>query len=1028
MGAGYAGKNLSSDKAMHANNLLVAVHEYRSTLPERERDELDSTLFEFKRKLKAAASLSLRRGKDISKSIAQLNDSDLETLRQYINKLGPDGKPIPVSNIENVSSSDVLDAVDEEASVLSYDDGDALEEADTFDMLDVSAQSVVGGLSMSIGGMKVVDLENSMAVAEENAEKRHSPIVSPKQQGQGSSPAKEARESANDSAHLVPDTTPPTKGYSSMLVGLTTSPASPFKPNRKEPHVEQRSSPKYAEKEPVEQRRSPQQHKVTEEKEKQEKSNSARLTDRIAGWRDALPTPKSEAKDTKRADPLDSSYDSDQMPSDLKLESDKKGTHSTQYMGPGELIDAKNETLMGLQRQKVWSYAKNAQLQREVDVLQQQLQQLEALETSMGHTSDTLNRMNGSGRTKAKRITGAPGAPVVHNKNGDGWTGDAPTRRSGPRTIEGNTQTVRRAPRDRDIDTALGVVGSTRDGNIGNSGFAALSSHGEAGQSSLRSEPRRRAPPRRRPAPSAELSQDSDDSQQGSRDNRREAWRGENAVNTANVIGSGRGRGDSLANGHRSDSEAEQERPVPSDHKKGIRPIGNGSGEQVDSVEQRRRVPLQRPRPHLDSRTQESRQPFPQQQQQQQRKINSPNSAMNSSPSQADSSPAVAHIRGPRGGRNSSQAYDFPTSNAPQDSLSSQEYAVRVASGALDKEKSDDDDHSVGSHQDQRRTRGKNVLKNANRRRRHTMDEAAAAGCGSLKKLPEGRIAEGEALGYLDRPSEYQPSALGSNPRQEVNRRVRRQGDGVNASTSIISDESDSREDSKAFEPVEKEKVKPVARQGQVGRRSSAESTQQLKDQRLKQQRLDKASLREERRRVERERQAVEDEQQDALFNGHAWTRILDNGWSEVELLLQRPIDKEEDLMYTVAAAEAGMMFTDQLNSAAKSLGVLRGTLSRWLLPYDSSTRLDEQCSTPHSVIDNMPDEFRGKLTERQVHYLVAGANSVRKLVRIKIADDNDLEQARQALKTAIEFFKRLQETAQQHNMTPFTLLEQRIR
>ena len=34
-----------------------------------------------------------------------------------------------------------------------------------------------------------------------------------------------------------------------------------------------------------------------------------------------------------------------------------------------------------------------------------------------------------------------------------------------------------------------------------------------------------------------------------------------------------------------------------------------------------------------------------------------------------------------------------------------------------------------------------------------------------------------------------------------------------------------------------------------------------------------------------------------------------------------------------------------------------------------------------------------GKLTERQVHYLVAGANGVRKLVRIKIADDNDLDQ-----------------------------------
>lgn len=111
----------------------------------------------------------------------------------------------------------------------------------------------------------------------------------------------------------------------------------------------------------------------------------------------------------------------------------------------------------------------------------------------------------------------------------------------------------------------------------------------------------------------------------------------------------------------------------------------------------------------------------------------------------------------------------------------------------------------------------------------------------------------------------------------------------------------------------------------------------------------------------------------------------------------------------------------------ARQLNVLRGTLSRWLLPFDNNTRLDEQCSTPTSVVENMPDEFRGKLTERQVHYLVAGANSVRRLVRIKIADDNDLDQAREAMKTAIEFFRSLQETASKNSMTPWQLLEPEI-
>lgn len=112
------------------------------------------------------------------------------------------------------------------------------------------------------------------------------------------------------------------------------------------------------------------------------------------------------------------------------------------------------------------------------------------------------------------------------------------------------------------------------------------------------------------------------------------------------------------------------------------------------------------------------------------------------------------------------------------------------------------------------------------------------------------------------------------------------------------------------------------------------------------------------------------------------------------------------------------------MNTFAKSLNVLRGALSRWLLPYDNNTRIDTQCSTPHSVVENMPDEFRGKLTERQVHYLVAGANEVRKLVRIKIADDNDLEQARQALKTTDAFFKKLYARAKQLDVPPFDLLK----
>ena len=48
------------------------------------------------------------------------------------------------------------------------------------------------------------------------------------------------------------------------------------------------------------------------------------------------------------------------------------------------------------------------------------------------------------------------------------------------------------------------------------------------------------------------------------------------------------------------------------------------------------------------------------------------------------------------------------------------------------------------------------------------------------------------------------------------------------------------------------------------------------------------------------------------------------------------------------------------MNTIAKTMNILRGALTRWLLPYDNNTRIDNQCSTPHSVVENMPEEFKG--------------------------------------------------------------------
>lgn len=101
---------------------------------------------------------------------------------------------------------------------------------------------------------------------------------------------------------------------------------------------------------------------------------------------------------------------------------------------------------------------------------------------------------------------------------------------------------------------------------------------------------------------------------------------------------------------------------------------------------------------------------------------------------------------------------------------------------------------------------------------------------------------------------------------------------------------------------------------------------------------------------------------------------------------------------------------------------MLRGSLSRWLLPYDNNTRIDEQCSSFRTVVDNMPDYLVGKLTQKQVTYLVSEVNKVRQLVRVKIADDNDLEQARTALESTAIFFQRLVEESAACNISPYAL------
>lgn len=172
-----------------------------------------------------------------------------------------------------------------------------------------------------------------------------------------------------------------------------------------------------------------------------------------------------------------------------------------------------------------------------------------------------------------------------------------------------------------------------------------------------------------------------------------------------------------------------------------------------------------------------------------------------------------------------------------------------------------------------------------------------------------------------------------------------------------------------------------------------------------------------------------ESEDGETGFKEDRWSATLSSRWAEVEFLLRHSVCSDADLTYAAAAAESGLIFMDRLATKAKQLGVRKGQLSRWLLPYDLETSVAEQrASTPGTVKVAMPDELAAQLSDRDVAYLVRGATGVRALVRVKIADDNDLNTARDALLTMATFFRRVSSEAARRGSgcTAFDILQER--
>ena len=144
--------------------------------------------------------------------------------------------------------------------------------------------------------------------------------------------------------------------------------------------------------------------------------------------------------------------------------------------------------------------------------------------------------------------------------------------------------------------------------------------------------------------------------------------------------------------------------------------------------------------------------------------------------------------------------------------------------------------------------------------------------------------------------------------------------------------------------------------------------------------------------------------------------------WGEIMFLLRKPIRTDADFDNCMARTAQGAEFLNQLEKAAGELGVLKGTLSRWLLPFDNKTSVADQAQSSQSEFGS--NELDGLLPYGLRRKMVRDATDLRSLIRVKIADDADLLQAKESLRHIMKFGRALVKVARTKNESPSNILK----
>jgi hypothetical protein len=104
-----------------------------------------------------------------------------------------------------------------------------------------------------------------------------------------------------------------------------------------------------------------------------------------------------------------------------------------------------------------------------------------------------------------------------------------------------------------------------------------------------------------------------------------------------------------------------------------------------------------------------------------------------------------------------------------------------------------------------------------------------------------------------------------------------------------------------------------------------------------------------------------------------------------------------------------------------------KGALSRAVLPFDDQTSLADQSNLGNRKTRSLEalELLRtGQLTEAVLDSMQGDAVKLRALLRVKIADDADLDQASSAIDDILLFIRKLTSIATAEGTSPFKLLQ----